>query len=98
MLTQHGITTRFADKADSRFKKYNMYNHLVICIAAVLQKLFKQSLTSMTTPQSCTLYTTALDIPYMYEGIQSTYTHVLYILTIGQLIQVTLNKSLIKLK
>ena len=39
----------------------------------------------------------ALGILYMYEGIQSTYTHVLYILTTGQLIQVTLNKSLVKL-
>ena len=31
----------------------------------------------------------------MYEGIQSTYTHVLYILTTGQLLQVTLNKPLV---
>ena len=44
-----------------------------------------------------TYYDIALDISYMYEGIQSTYTHVLYILTTGQLIQVTLNKPLVKL-
>ena len=32
-----------------------------------------------------TYYDIALDISYMYEGIQSTYTHVLYILTTGQI-------------
>ena len=52
---------------------------------------------TVTNIIQCTYYDIALDIPYMYEGIQSTYTHVLYIRTTGQLIQVTINKPPVKI-